>query len=116
MSCSLADVLTFQTIVLLQSHYLLKVITVALHDEGSGRFLSNTGKRLLNHTASSPIRQTFSLTFSSSLFVAALCLVSAASQIQIKRQILREREREGTVKVSNQVSYTCSKVNKINTN
>jgi len=46
--------------------------------------------------------------------VAALYLVSAASKIQIKRQILRKRER--SVKVSNQVSYTCSKVNRINTN
>lgn len=41
MSCSLADVLTFQKIMLLQSHYLLKVIKVALND-GGGRFLKKT--------------------------------------------------------------------------
>ena len=62
------------------SHYLLKVIKVALNVEGGGRFLKNTSKLLTNHTASSPIRQKFSFKLSS-LFVAALYLVSAASRI-----------------------------------
>jgi hypothetical protein len=66
---------------LLQSHYLLKVIKVPLNDEGGVRFLKNTGKLLPNHTASRPIRQKFSLALSLSLFVAALYLASAASQI-----------------------------------
>jgi len=79
--CSLADVLTFQTIMLLESHYLLKVIKVALNVEGGSRFLKNTGKLLSNYTASSPIKQKFSLTLSSSLFAAALYLVSTASHI-----------------------------------
>jgi hypothetical protein len=64
-----------------QLHYLLKVIKVAMNDEGGGRFLKNTSKLLRNHTASSPTGEKFSLPLSTPLFVAALYLVSAASQI-----------------------------------
>jgi hypothetical protein len=79
---------------------------VTLYDEGGGRFPKNTGKHLQNHTASTARRQKLStliITVCGSPVLGLCHLTDRGTGKEREGGRERERKRESTVKVRDQV-------------